>query len=137
MFKDYEQYVGTSGWTVDIWTGVGNNEFAGYTAHWIDSDFNLHRAALDMSFFPEQHTGVNIHDKLTDLMDRFGSKPFHITTDRGANVRLGVNLFLGHDGALGQLLTFELRVDQGRTSLPSSLHRRHRSKSTEHGFSWW
>jgi hypothetical protein len=44
-------------------------------------------------------TGVNLAEEFRAKANRFGGTPFHLTTDKGANMRLGARLFLGKDGA--------------------------------------
>lgn len=99
MYKIYTEYLSESSWTIDIWTGLGQNEFAGYTAHWIDEEWVFRRATLDLDYFPQRHTGENIAAKCTELTAKFGGqKPFQVVSDSGSNVVLGKSLFLGKEG---------------------------------------
>lgn len=77
---------------------MGQNEFAGYTAHWIDDKWIIRRATLDLDYCPEAHTGENIKDRLRVLSEKTGSAPFQIVADSGANVQLGSRLYLNKPG---------------------------------------
>jgi hypothetical protein len=99
VLKIYCKYSKDSSWTIDIWTGLGQNEFAGYTAHWIDENWVLRRAVLDLDYFPEAHTGENIRTNCEKISVKYDSAmPFQIVSDSGANVVLGKKLFLQKDG---------------------------------------
>lgn len=99
MFKIAAAYAKDTSWTIDIWTGLGQNEFAGYTAHFIDENWVFRRVALDLDYFPQAHTGENISEKIQQLADKVGASPFQIVADSGANVQLGARMHLGKDGA--------------------------------------
>jgi hypothetical protein len=98
--KDYEDYLGDGSWTFDIWTGLGQNEFATVTAHFFNKDWLLRRVTLELFHFPVSHTGENITSKLRETAEKWRAFPVQMTTDKGANVRLGVRTFLGKDGTL-------------------------------------
>lgn len=100
MLKTVAAYAKDSSWTIDIWTGLGQNEFAGYTAHFIDENWVFHCVALDLDYFPQAHTGENISEKMQQLANKVGASPFQIVADSGANVQLGSRLHLGKAGAL-------------------------------------
>jgi hypothetical protein len=85
-------------WTVDIWTALAQNEFAGYTAHWIDTEWEFRRLTLDLEYFPQRHTGENIAAKLSSLATAWGKKPTQVTLDSGANGLLGVRTFQQKEG---------------------------------------
>jgi hypothetical protein len=98
--KDYVAISRYASWTSDIWTGLGNKEMAGLTAHFIPADWSsgIQRVTLDLFNFPESHTGANIAEKFAERSRDWGAKPFQLTTDSGANVLLGTRLFLEKDG---------------------------------------
>ena len=96
--KLYEKFIPNSSWTSDIWTGLGQSEFAGVTAHFFDQDWLLHRVVLDLFYFPARHTGENIAVEYGRVGLRWGAKPFHMTTDSGANVKLGTRTFIEKEG---------------------------------------
>jgi hypothetical protein len=99
---DLKEYASYSSWTTDIWTGLGQKEMAGLTAHFWPKSWppQPRRVTLDLFYFPESHTGENYSSKLDARAQTWGGKPFQMTTDKGANVRLGVRLFLQKDGTL-------------------------------------
>jgi hypothetical protein len=95
---DYAKYAPNSAWTSDIWTGLGQNEFCGITSHfWADDWSRIERRTLDLFYFPQTHTGEHLAQQYEIEAVRFG-RPFQITTDKGANMRLGVRNFMGKDG---------------------------------------
>ena len=94
----YATFAADSSWTIDIWTGLGQNEFAGYTAHWIDENWIFRSTTLALDYFPEEHTGINISAKCTELSQKTGGSPFQIVSDSGANVKLGTRTFLEKEG---------------------------------------
>jgi hypothetical protein len=98
VLKIVATYAKDTSWTIDIWTGLGQNEFAGYTAHFIDEDWVFRRVALDLDYFPQAHTGENISEKIQQLANKVGASPFQIVADSGANVQLGSRMHLGKDG---------------------------------------
>lgn len=100
ILKENEQYIADSSWTCDIWTGLGQNEFAGITAHFYDKFWVLKRKVLDLFYFPERHTAENIAQRLDRVADHWGSKPFQCTTDSGANIKAANLTFLEKAGAL-------------------------------------
>jgi len=95
VFKIYCEHANDSSWTIDIWTGLGQNEFAGYTAHWIDDNWVFKRATLDLDYFPVAHTGENITENCTKISTKYaGNVPFQVVSDSGSNVLKGARDFL-------------------------------------------
>ena len=45
--------------TVDIWTNRQTRSFIGFTAHFIDNEFDLKSRLLCCEHFAERHTAVN------------------------------------------------------------------------------
>ena len=84
MTKGYEKYIRDSSWTSDIWTGLGQNKFLGLTGHFYDDEWFLRRTVLDLLYFPERHTGVNITSEFLTESVKWGAKPFQVVTDCGA-----------------------------------------------------
>jgi hypothetical protein len=112
---------GYASWTTDIWTGLGQKEMCGLTAHFIPPDWSTgpQRVTLDLFYFPESHTGENLCAKLRERANLVGL-PYRMTTDSGANVLLAARLFLGREGPPS--LTFS----------PSLIPRREAIKCIDH-----
>ena len=54
--------------TSDIWTSCANDAYISLTAHFISADWQMVSCVLATSPFPEQHTGVNIAEKLKQIV---------------------------------------------------------------------
>ena len=84
--------------TTDIWTDTMNiRSYLGVTAHF-EKDSELFSANLRVHEMSTSHTGLNIRDKLIEVCREWeipSSKITAIVTDNGANVVLGVELFIG------------------------------------------
>ena len=54
--------------TSDIWTSCANDAYISLTAHFISADWQMVSCVLATSPFPEQHTGINIAEKLKEIV---------------------------------------------------------------------
>ncbi|XP_023212104.1 zinc finger BED domain-containing protein 4-like [Centruroides sculpturatus] len=76
--------------TTDLWTCLQNSvSFLSFTAHWLDRDFNLTHAALNVKHFEGQHTAQNIANALQEILSRWEcplSKIHVIVHDNGRNI---------------------------------------------------
>ena len=66
--------------------------YATVTAQYVDDRFKLHSGLLATKLFVEKHTGANIRDFTTEVLEAFGIdvKKCHFTTDSASN---NVNAF--------------------------------------------
>jgi len=55
--------------TTDIWTNMATESYITITAHYIDNSWELQAYVLETLPFPEQHTGVNIAEKLKKVVE--------------------------------------------------------------------
>ena len=72
-----------------------NHSYISYSVHFIDQSWNLRSYCLQSHFIPEDHTGVNIKDHLTETLARWNltsDKQVVLTTDSGANIKLAAEL---------------------------------------------
>ncbi|GBC10039.1 hypothetical protein RclHR1_00930017 [Rhizophagus clarus] len=70
--------------TADIWTSSVNQDvFLGLTIHYIDSNWRLCNFLLDIIPFTISHTGINISQEITRVLEEFGisNKIIALTTD--------------------------------------------------------
>ncbi|KAF2891209.1 hypothetical protein ILUMI_14964, partial [Ignelater luminosus] len=81
--------------TTGMWMCLQNNiSFISFTAHWLDSDFNLRHAALNVKHVEGQHTAQNIANALQEIPSRWEcplSKIHVIVHDNGRNVAKAVS----------------------------------------------
>lgn len=57
--------------TTDNWTSIANEGYITVTAHFLDDEFVLKSRVLATVAMPERHTGVNIADRLVDIVGKF------------------------------------------------------------------
>ena len=65
------------------------HSYTGLTIHFVDSDFNLHSHLLDTKEFCDSHTGENMANELSEILDDWKltrTKLVCATTDNGSNV---------------------------------------------------
>lgn len=58
--------------TFDAWTssnGAGSRDYIAITAHWIDDDWELKEATLDVQEVNASHTGREIAERVTQVLD--------------------------------------------------------------------
>ena len=75
--------------TSDIWTEQStNSSYLQTHVQWLDENFQLNNSVLEMEYFPEKHTGINIQEKLNLVIQSLGAEPSKTTiiTDCGANM---------------------------------------------------
>ena len=107
--------------TADIWTNRCMTPFMGVTAHYINNNYTLCKAVVDMSQFNHPHTGERIRQRFDDVVASINNKKpqIYITTDNAANNKKafpvlgldndeedGVNVELDYDTEDQDLQTF-------------------------------
>ena len=55
--------------TSDIWS-TGNQSYMCVTLHYIDGSYQLHNDLIGFEHFGENHSGVNINQKLQDVFKK-------------------------------------------------------------------
>ena len=78
--------------TSDLWTSCSNHPYLSYTAHFIDSNWQLQSFCLNTVPLFEDHTGQNITEALEDILDNWELSPENLvatTTDNGSNFVAG------------------------------------------------
>lgn len=82
--------------TTDAWTSsVTMTPFLSLTLHYIDSGFHLQSKALDTIHMPQDHTGQNIADVITDALAKWNldlSRLLALTTDNGSNMLVAARI---------------------------------------------
>lgn len=78
------------GLTTDGWTSRSTVGYFSITLHYADSDNVLKNFVLNMTHFPQDHTGRNIHDFLEQTLEEWGLKDdaihVYIVTDNAKNM---------------------------------------------------
>ena len=77
--------------TSDIWTSCANDAYISLTAHFISADWQMVSCVLATSPFPEQHTGVNIAEKLKQIVISYDidmKRVRALVHDQGSNMEL-------------------------------------------------
>ena len=57
--------------TSDIWNSNQNDPFISLTAHFLDSKFVFHSDCLNVSHFPEAHSGEKIADEIHSCLKKW------------------------------------------------------------------
>ena len=57
--------------TQDLWTSLNNDTYTSFTAHWIDSDWQLMETMLDLKEIRGVHTGKSIAESFCESLDEF------------------------------------------------------------------
>lgn len=81
--------------TTDMWTCQNNySSFWSFTAHWVNTEFNLKHVALNIKHFNEAHTAQNIAKALQKLcsMWKIETSMIHVAVnDNDCNIVKAVN----------------------------------------------
>ena len=82
--------------TVDIWTNRQMRSFIGFTAHFVDNDFDLKSRLLCCEHFDERHTAVNIANRYEDVVIRYqiNGKVRCIMSDNASSMKKAFELLL-------------------------------------------
>lgn len=82
--------------TTDIWTSDSNIAYLTVTCHFIFDD-RLYSPVLATREMRESHTGANIGNLLSDILNEWGIKDKIVTivSDNGANIKNAINVYLG------------------------------------------
>nr|XP_012224904.1 PREDICTED: zinc finger BED domain-containing protein 4-like [Linepithema humile] len=89
ILKDIEN-ISNCAFTSDIWTcNISNESYISFTIHYINEDFQLKHAALNVKHFPGSHTGENIAKIITEMIEEWhlNDKNYIIIRDSGANIK--------------------------------------------------
>lgn len=57
--------------TIDAWTSQNQLPFLGISVHWIDKKWELKCTTLDFCVLSGPHTGENLSQKFSDVLDEF------------------------------------------------------------------
>ena len=75
--------------TTDLWSSSTMEPYISLTVHFVTSNWTLESKCLQVMFIPEDHTGKNIADALTQALDQWKlqqSSLVTLTTDNGTNM---------------------------------------------------
>lgn len=81
--------------TSDIWSSRSNDSYMSLTAHFIDSDYKRKEYAVCCSYFPGEHTGEKVGEKMIEMLDalQIDERKRHlILRDGGTNYVAGTVL---------------------------------------------
>ena len=53
--------------TTDMWSGPDHESYICFTAHWLDQDWNLKHALLDIYLCTDRHTGENLVEWMKEI----------------------------------------------------------------------
>ncbi|CAJ0855644.1 2981_t:CDS:2, partial [Entrophospora sp. SA101] len=93
--QQFEKFDSKVSFTTDIWSNLSNEAFIGITVHYIDNNWNMRNFVLDIIQIQEQHTGINIANKILDIIEEFNlcTKTLAITSDNASNMIKGCKDF--------------------------------------------
>ena len=79
--------------TVDIWTNRQMHSFIGFTAHFIDNEFDLKSRLLCCEHFAVGHSAVNIANRYDDVVMRYqiDGKVRRIISDSASSIKKSLN----------------------------------------------
>ena len=82
--------------TVDIWTNRQMRSFIGFTAHFVDNDFDLKSRLLCCEHFAERHAAVNTANRYEDVVMRYqiDGKVRRIIRDNASSMKKAFELSL-------------------------------------------
>lgn len=106
------------GLTTDMWTSLATEGFIGLTCHYIDRAWQMRSLILASEEMAENHTGVNIAARLTELAKTFGirEKVGAVVHDNAASCNLAAKLLHDEQGWEHQPCvghTLQLAVEEG------------------------
>lgn len=80
--------------TTDIWTSLANDAYISLSAHRISDSWELITCVLVTREFPGSHTGVNISNKISEIIKKFriNDKLSVVVHDQAANMQLSLQL---------------------------------------------
>lgn len=83
--------------TTDMWSSHSLQPYLSYTIHYVGDDWKLKTRCLQTLYLPQEHTGENISEALTETLESWNLDPKKqvcITTDNGSNMINAVNTHL-------------------------------------------
>ena len=82
--------------TTDIWTSGSNEAYITVSGHFISQAWQLVAIVLTTSAFPERHTGLEISQKLVEIVKQFGieEKVVCVVHDQASNMILSMDILL-------------------------------------------
>lgn len=87
LFNMMQDFDGRVCLTSDLWTSVATDGYISLTAHFITSDWVLHKKLLNFSYLPSPHTGITISERIYKMVCEWNleSKLFSITLDNASS----------------------------------------------------
>ncbi|XP_074378052.1 zinc finger BED domain-containing protein RICESLEEPER 2-like [Apium graveolens] len=87
MFNMLQDFDGRVSLTSDLWTSVATDGYISLTAHFITSDWVLHKKLLNFSYLPLPHTDITISEKIYKMLCEWNieSKLGSITLDNASS----------------------------------------------------
>lgn len=81
--------------TTDLWSSSAMEPYLSYTIHYVTSSWELTSHCLQAHYMPEDHTGMNLQDALSQTLLNWeldATKLVALTTDSGSNIVLACDL---------------------------------------------
>ena len=81
--------------TTDLWSSSAMEPYLSYTIHYVTSSWELTSHCLQAHYMPEDHTGINLQDALSQTLLNWeldATKLVALTTDSGSNIVLACDL---------------------------------------------
>ena len=75
--------------TTDAWTSRATESYVTHTVHYINKMWNLCSHFLETAELQEEHSAINLADKLTEILSRWNLQDSQIvaaTTDNARNI---------------------------------------------------
>ena len=68
LFNMMQDFDGRVCLTSNLWTSVATDGYISLTAHFITSDWVLHKKLLNFSYLPSPHTGITIFERIYKMV---------------------------------------------------------------------
>lgn len=80
--------------TTDCWTSRNNESFMAITVHFVDTNFNLRSVLLGCFEFKEQHTAINLSEKISKTLNEWNlkNKVVFAVSDNVSNIKSALSL---------------------------------------------
>ena len=80
--------------TTDLWTSIATESYITVTAHYIDNNWVLQAFVLETLPFPERHTGINIAQKLKEMVGEWEilDTVRMVSHDQGSNMKAAMEI---------------------------------------------
>ena len=77
--------------TTDLWTSHASQDYASFTVHYTNEEWNLASCLLEAAYMPKEHTAVNIIAKTLTCLEKFNvpaTKMISLVHDQASNMKV-------------------------------------------------